>query len=257
MFKNYFKTAWRNLWKNKVYSAINVIGLSIGMAACIAILIFVSYERCFDNFHTKNIYRLNEVQKFEGMVAAQKVALSMYPMGPTLRAEFPEVENFTRINAAGNTPLDYGDKRVYIKRVCFVDSTFLSIFDFKLLQGDRNTALEKPNSIVLTKEMAENFFGKENPIGKRLTSYRRNDTTELLVTGVLENVPQNSQLQFNALIPFRTIESPDWMNNWGGNWLNTYLELAPNTDIAALEKKFPAYLKRHMTNENWKNYQEN
>ena len=255
MFKNYFKTAWRNLWKNKVYSAINVIGLSIGMAACIAILIFVSYERSFDNFHTKNIYRLNEVQKFEGMVAAQKVALSMYPMGPTLRAEFPEVENFTRINAAGNTPLDYGDKRVYIKRVCFVDSTFLSIFDFKLLQGDRNTALEKPNSIVLTKEMAENFFGKENPIGKRLTSYRRNDTTELLVTGVLENVPQNSQLQFNALIPFRTIENPDWMNNWGGNWLNTYLELAPNTDIAALEKKFPAYLKRHMTNENWKNYE--
>ena len=106
MFKNYFKTAWRNLWKNKVYSAINVIGLSIGMAACIAILIFVSYERSFDNFHTKNIYRLNEVQKFEGMVAAQKVALSMYPMGPTLRAEFPEVENFTRINAAGNTPLE-------------------------------------------------------------------------------------------------------------------------------------------------------
>ena len=255
MFKNYFKTAWRNLWKNKVYSAINVIGLSIGMAACIAILIFVSYERSFDNFHTKNIYRLNEVQKFEGMVAAQKVALSMYPMGPTLRAEFPEVKNFTRINAAGNTPLDYGDKRVYIKRVCFVDSTFLSIFDFKLLQGDRNTALEKPNSIVLTKETAENFFGKENPIGKRLTSYRRNDTTELLVTGVLENVPQNSQLQFNALIPFRTIENPDWMNNWGGNWLNTYLELAPNTDIAALEKKFPAYLKRHMTNENWKNYE--
>ena len=255
MFKNYFKTAWRNLWKNKVYSAINVIGLSIGMAACIAILIFVSYERSFDNFHTKNIYRLNEVQKFEGMVAAQKVALSMYPMGPTLRAEFPEVENFTRINAAGNTPLDYGDKRVYIKRVCFVDSTFLSIFDFKLLQGDRNTALEKPNSIVLTKETAENFFGKENPIGKRLTSYRRDDTTELLVTGVLENVPQNSQLQFNALIPFRTIENPDWMNNWGGNWLNTYLELAPNTDIAALEKKFPAYLKRHMTNENWKNYE--
>ena len=255
MFKNYFKTAWRNLWKNKIYSAINVIGLSIGMAACIGILIFVFYERSFDNFHTKNIYRLNEVQKFEGMVAAQKVALSMYPMGPTLRAEFPEIKNFTRISASGNTPLDYGEKRVYIKRVCFVDSTFLNIFDFKLLQGDPNAALEKPNSIVLTKETAENFFGKENPIGKRLTSYRRDDTTELLVTGVLENVPQNSQLQFNALIPFRTIERPEWISSWGNNWLNTYLELAPNTDIAALEKKFPAYLKRHMSNDNWKNYE--
>jgi putative ABC transport system permease protein len=232
-----------------------VIGLSIGMAACIAILVFVFYERSFDNFHTKNIYRLNEVQKFEGMVAAQKVALSMYPMAPTLKAEFPEIKNFTRINGSGNTPLNYGDKKVYIKRIGIVDSTFLHIFDFKLLQGDRNTALEKPNTIVLTKEYAENFFGKENPIGKTLSWYRRNDTTDLLVTGVLENLPENSHLQFNALIPFRTIEQPQWMDNWGGNWLNTYLELAPNTNIAALEKKFPDYLKRHMSNDNWKNYE--
>src|SRR6266516_3871206 len=97
MIKNYFKIAWRNLWKNKVYSAINIAGLSIGMAACIVILLFVFYERSFDRFLSKNIYRLNEVQKFEGMVASQKVALSMFPMGPTLKNEFPEVNNFTRI----------------------------------------------------------------------------------------------------------------------------------------------------------------
>ena len=78
MFRNYFKTAWRNLWKNKIYSFINITGLAIGMAACILILLFVFYERSFDNFHKKNIYRLNEVQKFEGMVASQKVALSMF-----------------------------------------------------------------------------------------------------------------------------------------------------------------------------------
>ena len=253
MFKNYFKIAWRNLWKNKIYSTINVVGLSIGMAACIAILLFVFYERSFDKFHTKNIYRLNEVQKFEGMVAAQKVALTMYPMAPTLKAEFPEIKNYTRINGAGSVPLNYGEKKIYVDRVCFVDSTFLQIFDFKLLQGDRNTALEKPNSIVITKEIAESFFGKENPVGKTLISYRR-DTTNLIVTGVLENVPQNSQLQFKGLIPFRTIERPQ-MNSWGGNWLNTYLELAPKTNIAALEQKFPDYLKRHMSNDNWKNYE--
>jgi len=254
MIKNYFKIAWRNLWKNKIYSCINVIGLSIGMAACIAILLFVFYERSFDKFHTKNIYRLNEVQKFEGMVAAQKVALSMYPMAPTLKADFPEIKNYTRINGAGNVPLNYGEKKIYVDRVCYVDSTFLQIFDFKLLQGDRNTALEKPNTIVITKEIAESFFGKENPIGKTLISYQR-DTTNLTVTGVLENVPKNSQLQFKGLIPFRTIERPQWMSNWGGNWLNTYLELAPKTNIAALEKKFPDYLKRHMSNDNWKNYE--
>jgi len=254
MIKNYFKTAWRNLWKNKIYSSINIIGLAIGMAACIIILLFVSYERSFDNFNKKNIYRLNEVQKFEGMVAAQKVALTMFPMAPTLKAEFPQIKNYTRINAADNTPLTYQDKKVFIKRICFVDSTFLNLFDFKLLNGDRQSVLEKKNSIVLTKETAEKFFGKEDPVGKVLVNYNR-DTTTLLVTGVLDNVPQNSQLQFDALVPFSTIEKPDWMNNWGGNWLNTYLELAPNTNVAALEKQFPAYLKRHMSNDNWKDYE--
>src|SRR4051812_26566393 len=98
MLKNYVKIAWRNLWKNKVFSGINIIGLSVGMAACIMITLFVFYEKSFDDFHTKNIYRLNEVQKFPGMNASQKVGLSMYPMGPTIKAEFPEIKNFTRIN---------------------------------------------------------------------------------------------------------------------------------------------------------------
>ena len=98
MFKNYFKIAWRNLVKNKIFSAINIIGLAIGMAACMVIMLFVFYEKSFDNFHTKNIYRLNEVQKFEGMVSSQKVAFSMFPMAPTLKNEFPEIKNFTRIH---------------------------------------------------------------------------------------------------------------------------------------------------------------
>jgi putative ABC transport system permease protein len=254
MIRNYIKTAWRNLWKNKVYSSINIAGLAIGMAACIIILIFVSYEKSFDNFHTKNIYRLNEVQKFEGMVAAQKVALSMFPMGPTLKEDFPEIKNFSRINATNNTPLNLGEKKIYIKRICFVDSTFLGLFDFTLLTGDRHTALEKKNNIVLTKAVAEMFFGNQDPIGKTLVNYDR-DTTTLVVSGVLDNIPQNSQIQFDALVPFSTISRPEWMNNWGGNWLNTYLELEPNTNIAALEKKFPAYLKKHMEGDNWKSYE--
>ena len=119
MIKNYFKTAWRNLWKNKTYSFINITGLAIGMAACILILLFVFYERSFDNFHTKNIYRLNEVQKFEGMVSSQKVALSMFPMAPTLKEEFPEIKNFTRINRAGKVPVNYSDKKIYIDQYMF------------------------------------------------------------------------------------------------------------------------------------------
>src|SRR5437763_14803812 len=135
MLKNYFKIAWRNWWKNKVFSFINVIGLAIGMAACIVIMLFVLFERSFDNFHKKNIYRLNEVQKFEGMVSSQKVALSMLPMGPTLKNEFPEIKNFTRIRWTDKYQMTYRDKRVYFSQSYFVDSTFLQMFDFKLMKG--------------------------------------------------------------------------------------------------------------------------
>ena len=254
MFKNYFKIAWRNLWKHKVYSAINIVGLATGMAACIVILLFVFYERSFDNFHHKNLYRLNEVQKFPGMVASQKVGLSMFPMGPTIRQEFPEVRNFTRIRWNTKFQMTYTDKRVYFPQTFFVDSAFLQMFDFKMLQGDRTTALQKPNSAVLTAAAAKKLFGSENPVGRRITHYDA-DTAFFTVTGVLADIPDNSQLQFDALFSFNTIYKPDWMTWWGGNWLDTYFELAPNTDVAALEKKFPAYLKRHLQNDNWKNYE--
>src|SRR6195952_3797993 len=127
MYKNYFKIAFRNLWKNKVFSSINIIGLSIGLAASIMIMLFVFYERSFDNFHSKNIYRLNEVQKFEGMVSSQKVGLSMFPMGPTLKSEFPEIKNFTRIHWNDKYQMTNNDKRVYLPNAFFVDSTFLQI----------------------------------------------------------------------------------------------------------------------------------
>ncbi len=255
MFRNYMKTAWRNLWKNKVYSAINIVGLATGMAACILILLFVFYEQSFDNFHKKNIYRLNEVQKFPGMVASQKVALSMFPMGPTLKKDFPQIRNFTRINWDEKKQIGYQEKRVWLPMVYAVDSTFLQIFDFKLLEGNRETALQQPNSVVLTRSAATTIFGKENPIGKTISGYGR-DTILFRVTGILEDVPKNSQLQFDGLFSFNTIYKPDWMNNWGGNWLNTYFELAPNTDIAALEKKFPDFLKKYMTGgDGWKYYE--
>lgn len=255
MLKNYFTSAWRNLQKNKAFAAINIAGLAIGMAVCIIILLFVFYERSFDNLHTKNIYRLNEVQKFEGMVASQKVALSMFPIGPTLKKEFPEITNFTRVRWTDKYQMTYGEKRIFFPQTYFVDSTFLQLFDFKLLKGDRKTVLQKPNSAVLTETGAEKIFGKEDPIGKTVTHYA-GDTISFVVTGILEDIPENSQMQFDALFSFNSIYQPDWMNNWGGNWLNTYFELGPHANVAALEKKFPAFLKKYMAEgDNWKNYE--
>ncbi|WP_428331296.1 ABC transporter permease [Mucilaginibacter sp.] len=254
MIKNYLKIAWRNIWKNKVFSAINIIGLSIGMAACIVIMLFVSYEKSFDNFHTKNIYRLNEVQKFPGMVASQKVALSMFPMGATLKAEFPEIQNFTRIRWQEKFQLTYQEKRVFIPEAFFVDTTFLNIFDFKLIKGDRATALLKPHSVLLTQATAEKLFGNQDPIGKTITHYG-GDTASYAVTGIVANPPKNSQLQFDGLFSFSTIFKPWMINNWGGNWLNTYLVLAPGTNINALEKKMPDYLKKHIGGTDWNHYE--
>ncbi len=255
MFKNYFKTAIRNLWKNKVFSFINVTGLAIGISACLIILVFVLYEQNFDAQHTNNIYRLNEVQKFEGMVQPQNVALSMFPMGPTLKAEFPEVENFTRVRKTGRYDLSYSDRKIYFEESFFVDSTFLQLFNFSLTIGDRNTVLQSPNSVILTEESANKLFGNENPIGKTIVHYT-GDTISFKVTGVVQNVPANSHLQFDALYSFSTIIRPQHMENWGGNWLVTYLQLVPGTDIKAMEAKFPAYLKHHMAaNDNWRFYE--
>jgi len=258
MIKNYFKIALRNLWKNKVYSAINIAGLAIGIAACIMIMLFVLYERSFDNLHTKNIYRLNEVQKFPGMVASQKVGLSMFPMGPTLKNEFPEVKNFTRVRWQEKYQLTFGEKRIYLPHTYFVDSTFLKIFDYPLIKGNRATVLEKPHSAILTEATAQKLFGNNDPMGKTITHYA-GDTTSFVVTGIMKDIPQNSQQQFDALFSFSSVYKPWMFTNWGGNWLDTYLELAPNTNTAALEKKFPAYLKKYMTaagnTDGWKFYE--
>ena len=253
MIKNYFKTAWRNLWKNKVFSTINILGLAIGIAACIVIMLFVAYEKSFDSFNTKNIYKLDEVQKFPGMVSSQKVGLSMFPMGPALKAEFPEVKSFTRIHQVGQYQLTYQEKRVYVPQVFFVDSAFFNIFQFELVKGDRATALLKPHSVVLTQKTAKTLFGSQNPIGKTISHFG-GDTATYSVTGVVADPPKNSQLQFDVLFSFLGNIQP-WMNSWGGNWLQTYLEFAPGTNYRAFETKMPAFLKKHLQGDGYKYYE--
>jgi putative ABC transport system permease protein len=254
MLKNYFKIAFRNLWKHKGFSAINILGLAIGIAACLVIMLFVTYEKSFDGMHKKNIVRLNEVQQFEGMVQPQNVALSMYPMGPTLKAEFPEVKNFTRVVRSSKVELRNKDSKIFLPSVLYVDSTFMQFFEFELLQGERNKILENINSIVLTEKSSKKIFGSENPVGKSITKFS-GDTITFTVTGILKDVPENSHIQFDGLASLRTIASPENINNWGGNWMVTYLELEKEANIASLEKKFPAYLKKYMAEgEGWKNY---
>ena len=244
MFKHYFIASWRKLTRHKLYSVINILGLATGMAACILILLFGYYESSWDGMHHRNLYRLNNVETYSSTGVTQKTAGTMFPVGPTLKAEFPEVANYSRVDGRSQYEMGYGGKRVFFPATFFVDSSFLRMFDFPLLQGDRQTVLQKPNSIVLTQSAARTLFGEADPIGKTVSHFGE-DTLLLTVTGILKDVPGNSQFQFNALVSFHTLYKPNWMDRWSDHWVNTYLELERNADVAALEKKFPAYLKKH------------
>jgi putative ABC transport system permease protein len=242
MLKNYFLVIWRNLTRNKVYSAINIIGLATAIAACIVIFLFVFYENSFDSLHHRNLYRLNSMQKNRDTKTSQKYGSTEFSTAVTLKNEFPEVLNYTRVDDYSQYEMTYGEKRVFFPQIFFVDTSFLQLFDFLLLEGDRHTALQKPNSIVLTASAARELFGSADPIGKTVSHFGE-DTLLFTVTGILKDVPGNSQLQFDAVQSMSSIYQPGWMTQ--GHGVTTYIELAPHANMAALEKKLPAYLKKY------------
>jgi putative ABC transport system permease protein len=254
MLRNYLAIAVRNIRQSPLYAFINIFSLAIGLAACMAIYLFIEDERSFDAFHTqnKNIYRLDEVQNFTG-TNTQRVALTMAGMGPNIVADYPEIKSFTRFWSHGKKVFIKDDKQILIENVFAVDSTFLNIFDFELLSGKRDNILNDPNSILLTEESALKLFpSTEAALGSSLTL----DNEEFKITGILKNVPENSHLQFDVLISISTVtrKKPDFNDRWGGNFLNTYLVLEPGTNIPALEAKFPDFLLRHTGNKDINQY---
>ena len=244
MIRNYLSIALRNIRQNPLYAFINIFSLAVGLAACLVIYLFISDEMSFDAFHKQKsmIYRLDEVQNFSG-INEQKVALSMPGMGPNMAVDFPEVTSFTRFWGAKRL-LKHDEDQFLVDNVATVDSTFLKIFDCELLAGDRVTALDEPWSILLTEETARKFF--KDPINAVGTSITLRDK-EYKITGLLKDVPENSHLQFDALVSMTTVtrEEKDFNSRWGSNFLNTYLVIEQNTDLKALELKFPEFLVRH------------
>jgi len=246
MIRNYFSVAIRNIRQSPLYSFINVFSLAIGLACCMAIYLFITDERSFDVWHTQHdaIYRLDEVQNFTG-TNVQKVALSMPGMGPNLLTELPEIKNYTRFWNRGKQLIQKGEARFLIDDVATVDSTFLDIFDYELLLGYRATALDEPNVILLTVETALKFVKETTEaVGNTLNIRDK----EFKIVGILKNVPENSHMQFDALVSMATITRPEpkFNDQWGSNYLNTYLVIQPNVNIKALEEKFPGFLRKHM-----------
>jgi putative ABC transport system permease protein len=246
MLKNYAKIALRNLLRHKGYTFINVAGLAVGIACCLLILLYVQHEFSYDRFHEKadRIYRVTTDFTIGGN--EMRVASTMTPLAPALRAEFPEVREAVRIGQFKNELLvSQGNQQFYEELFFFADSTLFDLFSFPLLHGDPATALATPRSVVLSEPMAQKYFGGENPIGKMLTVERG---YELTVTGVLNDIPSASHLKpdfIATLLDAKEIIGTD-LEDWGHiSELYTYVSLSDAARPEALEAKLPALLDKY------------
>ncbi|WP_266368351.1 ABC transporter permease [Tellurirhabdus rosea] len=236
MLTNYLKIAWRNLVRNKAFSAINIAGLSLGMATCLLILLFVQQELSYDRFHQKADRIVRVVFKASMNGGKIREASVMPPVAQTLKADYPEVLGATRLREAGLPIVTYKDKSFKETGVAFADSNVFDVFTLPLLAGNARTALSQPNTVVISRKTAEKYFGKEDPLGKVLTL--RDWKAPFTVTGVMENLPAQSHFHFDLLLSMageRDAQSGSWMTS--GYY--TYLLLPEGYDYRQLEVKLP------------------
>ena len=238
MFKNYFLTAFRHLQKNKLYSIINIVGLTAGLAACLLIGVYIQHELSYDKFN-KNADRVVRVtMEYSNAGTINKTATTGTKVGPEFKRVFPAVEEFAR-STISQAIIKKEQKVFDEQRVLFADPGFLKIFSFRLLQGNRNTALDAPGKIVLTKSMAKKYFGNDNAINQTITAFGR----DLTVSAICDDVPAQSQVKFDFITQFANlgnqVKEEKW---WEANWI-TYLLLRNKENIPLLNEQISAYMK--------------
>lgn len=243
MIKNYLKIAWRNLLRNRVFSAINIIGLAIGLASCMLISLYVLDELSFDRYNEKADQIVRVV--FKGTMHGGKINEShvMPPTAATLKADYPEVIEATRLRQAGKPKVLIGRHQYSDENMAFVDANFFKVFTLPFVKGDEKTALMEPNTIVVTEEAAAKYFGNQDPIGKVL-NFKGSDVP-YKVTGVIHEVPVNSHFRyelFGAMAGLEESRSDSWMTSE----FFTYLLLQKGFDYHKLEAKLPATVEKYM-----------
>ncbi len=254
MLKNYFKSSYRNIIKNKFYSILNIFGPAIGITCAILILLYVKDELTFDK-HSENydrIYRLESDFNISGK--ATLAGLVPMPMAPTLKDEYPEIEECTRFAGFGIQDIlfTYKDLKFFEDNMYFVDSTVFTIFNYKFILGSPEGALNEPNTMVITESFAAKYFGKENPVGEVLTS---SNFGSFRVTGVIKDVPANSHLRFDCLLSMATIVELTGVDRFNSRsapafWnisVFGYIMLKENSRIEDLIDKFPGFYDKYMS----------
>ncbi len=244
MFKNYLKIAWRNLLKNRTFSIINIAGLAIGLACFILIVLYVMHEISYDRFHAKadRIYRINSDIRFGG--TDLKLAVCSDPMGATLKKDFPQVEQYTRLyNSSGSKLIKKGNEFINEQAVVHADSTFFDVFTFPAISGDIKTALNEPNTVVLTKSAAEKYFGSTEAVGKMLET-DDNNSTLYKVTAIINDMPENSHFRFDFLFSMDNVQY-GWGNYLSHNF-QTYIVLQKGTSAREFEKNFTGLIDKYI-----------
>ncbi|RIV17348.1 ABC transporter permease [Fibrisoma montanum] len=244
MLKNYLKIAIRNLWKNRLFTIINCMGLSVGLACVVVLILFAQKCLTWDRFHTQ----IDRIYYVKTQTNEQTYNQTVYPILDQLLRNYPEIEAGTHIQTWSNPWIHYGTKNVQ-ERTAYVDPAFFRIFSFAFKYGDRSTALRDKQSIILSEKIALNLFGDTNPVGKIVTI---NDTSQCTVTGVLDKIPANSSQQFDVILPTAILlDSPGFKENadWYNSFASVFVLLRPGADKARLEAKFPQLVNAHFSPE--------
>jgi len=254
MLRSYLKTGLRNISRQKIQSTINILGLSLGTASCILFILYVSDEFSFDRFHSQadSLYAVVSHNQFHGTTAVA----GMMGMGPLLQENSAEIRHVVRLNRRNQAIVRCRDL-IFNEETIFVDPAFFEVFSFSLLQGSRGSALQAENGVVLTRRMASKYFGVDSPLGKPLSMTFGTVEKEFTVTGVAEDPPGNSTIDFDFLINIqnlREIRGPEYMSN--RQWFDTqfFVLLQPGASAEAVNLRFPLFVKQHFkdTLERWK-----
>lgn len=252
MLKNYFTSAFRHLAKNKGYTALNALGLSVGLACFTLIGLWVKDELSYDRFHSKadRIYRA--ANTFTDESGQFQQAVTSIPLAPALVSDLPEVEEAVRIDLNGAV-VQQGDQKFIEWGILAVDPSFFKVFDFKMVSGNPATALNEPYNILLTESMAKKYFGDENPVGQSLRIFQYDpgqNGAEYKITGVVQDCPTNSQFHYNFLFSFKTLEAYDknsfGYDGWFNNGYYTYVLVKQDANVDLLQSKMSTFLEKYI-----------
>ena len=234
MLRNYLVVAWRNLLRQRIYSVINIFGLAVGLACCILLLLYVQHELSYDRYHEHagQIFRVYHESPRDGQIISY--AKTPGPLAEFLRNEYAPIKETVRVVPVGKALVTCGDKHFYEESMVLADPSVLDVFSFPLIQGNPETALENPGSLLITQTVADKYFGDQDPIGKILRVDRK---TDLTVTGILKEIPQNSHIRFNFLVSIASVGAifhDDYLDDRHNTFAYTYVQFNKNIDSGVI-----------------------